>query len=413
MPAVSYKILSELRESVVAAFRALRANLLRSTLTTLGIIVGVTAVISIVSLIQGLDRSFTQSLAGLGTNVSYIRKYPWIITMDFWKYRNRRDITLEQAELLVDQVTLAEAAAITAGSSLPIKWRERTAPMVGVEGHIPSGRIVHNLDPLVGRFFTQIELTERRQVIILGYSVWDNLFEGRDPIGQRVRVGGQPFTVIGILPERGSILGEDQDNVAIIPLYTLLKSFGARRSMTPTLLSATAEQIPLVEDEARGIMRRIRQVPPGAEDDFAINRQQMLVDIFRSLTIGLFAVMVGVAGLALLVGGIGIMNIMLVSVTERTREIGIRKSVGAKRRDILWQFLVESVVVSGVGGVIGMGLGLAIAFTIAAVSPLPAAAPPWAIALGLGFSSAVGLFFGLYPASKAARLDPIEALRYE
>jgi putative ABC transport system permease protein len=183
--------------------------------------------------------------------------------------------------------------------------------------------------------------------------------------------------------------------------------------MTPTLLSATAEQIPLVEDEARGIMRRIRQVPPGAEDDFAINRQQMLVDIFRSLTVGLFAVMVGVAGLALLVGGIGIMNIMLVSVTERTREIGIRKSVGAKRRDILWQFLVESVVVSGVGGVIGMGLGLAIAFTIAAVSPLPAAAPPWAIALGLGFSSAVGLFFGLYPASKAARLDPIEALRYE
>jgi putative ABC transport system permease protein len=219
--------------------------------------------------------------------------------------------------------------------------------------------------------------------------------------------------VIGVLPERGSILGMDQDNTAVIPLTTLLKVFGSRRSIMVALLSSDAASMSLVEDEARGIMRRIRQVPAGEEDDFAINRQQMLVDIFRSLTVGLFAVMVGVASLSLLVGGIGIMNIMLVSVTERTREIGIRKSVGAKRRDILWQFLIESVVVSGVGGVIGMGLGLAIAFVIAAASPLPAAAPLWSVVLGLGFSSLVGLFFGLYPAAKASRLDPIVALRYE
>ena len=413
MPIIAHRQITEVRESFLAAFRALRANPLRSTLTTVGIIVGVTAVIAIVSLIQGLDRAFTNSLSGLGTNVSYISKYPWIIQMDFWKYRNRRNITLAQARTLTEQVTLADATAYSAQTSLPVKWRERTASLVSVEGHIPEGRIVHNLDPLAGRFFTDIELAERRQVVIIGHAVWTNLFEGRDPIGKRIRVGGQPFTVIGVLPERGSILGEDQDNVAIIPLLTLLKLFGSRRSITIALLSANAEQMPLVEDEARGIMRRIRRLPPGGEDDFAINRQQMLVDIFRSLTVGLFAVMVGVAGLSLLVGGIGIMNIMLVSVTERTREIGIRKSVGAKRRDILWQFLIESVVVSGVGGVIGMAFGLGIAFAIAAASPLPAAAPPWAILLGLGFSTAVGLFFGLYPAAKAARLDPIVALRYE
>ena len=408
-----HRFMVEVRESIFAAFRALWANPLRTTLTTIGIVVGVTAVISIVSLIQGLDRSFTQSLSGLGTNVSYVTKYPWVIRGDFWRYRNRRDITLEQAIALAEQVTLTEAASYMASTNQTVKWRERSAPSVDVEGHIPAGRIVHNLDPLAGRFFTDIELSERRQVAIIGHTIWENLFEGRDPIGRRVRIGGQPFTVIGVLPLRGSILGMDQDNRVVIPLNTLLKLFGTRRSITVTLLSTDAEAIPLVEDEARGIMRRLRKVEPGEEDDFAINRQQMLVDIFRSLTIGLFAVMVGVAGLSLLVGGIGIMNIMLVSVTERTREIGIRKSVGAKRRDILWQFLIESVVVSGVGGVIGMAVGLGIAFVIAAATPLPAAAPPWAILLGLGFSTAVGLFFGLYPAAKASRLDPIEALRYE
>ncbi len=407
------RFLVELRESILAAFRALRANLLRSVLTTLGIVVGVTAVISIISLIQGLDRTFRAEVASLGTNVVYVNKYSWINMGDFWKYRNRKNITLKQAAALVEQVTLPVAASNSVSTSSNVRWQGRTAGGVSIEGHTPDGRIVHGLDPERGRFFTDVEANERRQVAVLGHGLWSDLFEERDALGERVRIGGHAFTVIGIMPEQGSILGMSQDNRVIVPLETVLKLFGTRRSIGIALLAPNAESIPLIEEEAQGIMRRIRQIPPGEEDDFEFNRQQMLVDLFRSLTAGLFAVMVGVASLSLLVGGIGIMNIMLVSVTERTREIGVRKSVGAKRRDIMWQFLVESIVVSGVGGVIGMIAGIGIAFVIAAATPLPAAAPIWAILLGLSFSTSVGLFFGIYPAAKAAGLDPIVALRYE
>ena len=404
---------SELREAMGSAFAALRAHILRSVLTTLGIVVGVTAVIAIVSLIQGLDRAVSSSLSGLGSNVVYATKYPWVITMDFWKFRNRKDITVEQAERFADLAVLPEAVSWSSGTSQPVKWRERTAASVSIDGQIPMGRVVNALDPLVGRFFSEVEAAERRQVAVIGYGIWEDLFVGRDPIGERIRIGGQPFRVIGVLPEKGSILGQDQDRQVVVPLPTLMKLFGSRRSVQIAMLAPSTEAIPSLEDEARGLLRRIRKVPPGKEDDFALNRQEMLVDVFRSLTAGLFAVMVGVASLSLLVGGIGIMNIMLVSVTERTREIGIRKSVGAKRRNILWQFLIESVIVAGVGGILGLALGLGIAWAIAALSPLPAAAPLWAVVLGIVFSASVGLFFGIYPAAKAAALDPIVALRYE
>ncbi|MFO7769345.1 MAG: ABC transporter permease [bacterium] len=404
---------SGLFEATSSAFTALRAHILRSILTTLGIIVGVTAVITIVSLIQGLDRAVSSSLSGLGSNVVYATKYPWVITMDFWKYRNRKDITVEQAERFAGLAAIPEAVSYSSSSSRPVKWRERTAPSVSIDGQSPMGRVVNGLDPLVGRFFSEVEAADRRQVAVIGYGIWEDLFAGRDPMGERIRIGGHPFRVIGVLPEKGSILGQDQDRQVIIPLATLMKLFGSRRSVQIAMLAPDPEAIPVMEDEARGLLRRIRKVPPGEADDFALNRQEMLVEVFRSLTAGLFAVLVGVASLSLLVGGIGIMNIMLVSVTERTREIGIRKSVGAKRRNILWQFLIESMVVAGVGGVIGLAVGLGLAWLIAALSPLPAAAPLWAVLLGIGFSAGVGLFFGIYPAAKAAGLDPIVALRYE
>jgi len=407
------RFLIEIRESIAAAFRALRANLLRSILTTLGIVVGVTAVIAIVSLLHGLDRTVKREVAGLGTNVLYVSKYPWIQMDDFWKFRNRKDITLEQGERLLELLTLPEAASLQVTGNSTVKWRERTARSVSLDGHTLEGRIVHDLDPEFGRFFTSLEARDGSNVIVMGNGLWRDLFEQRDPLGQRVKVGRHIFTVIGVLPEQGTMMGMDQNASAVIPLQTLLKLFGTRRSMVITLRAPDAESLSLVEDEARGLLRRVRGIPFGADDDFAINRQEMLLDLFRSLTAALFAVMIGVASLSLLVGGIGIMNIMLVSVTERTREIGIRKSVGAKRRDIMWQFLVESVVVSGVGGAIGMGLGLAIALIVSSATSLPAAAPIWAVFLGLAFSTSVGLFFGIYPAAKAAGLDPIEALRYE
>ncbi len=407
------RLIIELHEGILAALRALRASPLRTVLTTLGIVVGVTAVIAIMSLIQGLTRTFEREVASLGTNVLYVNKYSWISMGDFWQYRNRKDITLRQAEELVAELRLPVAATISAGAATTMKWQERTARNVEIQGLTPEGRLVHGLEPVRGRFFTEIEARDRTQVIVLGHGLWQDLFTERDPLGKRVRVGGNAFTVIGVLPEEGSFMGIDRDNRAVVPVQTVLKLFGSRRSMGIEVLAPTADAIPGVEDEIRGVMRRIRRLAPDTEDDFAINRQEMLVDLFHSLTAALFAVLIGVAGLSLLVGGIGIMNIMLVSVTERTREIGIRKSVGARRRDIMYQFLVESVVVSGVGGVIGMALGLITAFAVAELSSLPAAAPVWAVVLGLAFSASVGIFFGLYPAAKAAGLDPIEALRYE
>jgi len=407
------RIFIELHEGVLVALRALRASPLRTVLTTLGIVVGVTAVIAIMSLIQGLTRTFEREVASLGTNVLYVNKFSWVSMGDFWRYRNRKNITLRQAEELVAGLELPAASTISAGATTTVKWSERTATGVEIQGLTPEGRLVHGLDPTRGRFFTEIEARDRKQVIVLGYGVWQDLFNERDPLGKRVRVGRHAFTVIGVLPEEGSFMGMDRDTRCVVPMPTVLKLFGSRRSMGIEILAPSAEAIPLVEDEITGVMRRVRSLAPDEENDFAINRQEMLVDLFRSLTAALFAVLIGVASLSLLVGGIGIMNIMLVSVTERTREIGIRKSVGARRRDIMYQFMVESVVVSGVGGVIGMGLGLFTAFAVSHLSSLPAAAPIWAVVLGLAFSASVGLFFGIYPAAKAAGLDPIEALRYE
>ncbi|MFC1629522.1 ABC transporter permease, partial [Gemmatimonadota bacterium] len=248
------RFLIELRESIAEAFRALRANILRTVLTTLGIVVGVTAVIAIVSLIQGLDRTVKREVAGLGTNVLYVSKYPWIQMDDFWKYRNRKNITVEQGRRLLELVTLPEAASLQVTTNSTVKWRERSARSVSIEGHTPEGRIVHDLDPEIGRFFTVAEARDKRNVIILGNGLWRDLFEERDPIGQRVRVGRHVFTIIGVMPEQGTMMGMDQNASAVIPLDTLMKLFGSRRSVGITLRAFDAESLQLVEDEARGLM---------------------------------------------------------------------------------------------------------------------------------------------------------------
>jgi putative ABC transport system permease protein len=234
-----------------------------------------------------------------------------------------------------------------------------------------------------------------------------------DPLEKEIRIEGKRFFIVGILEEKGKIFGESLDNTVIIPISTFQKNFGMRWRSVNIMAQAREGQKNQAIDEIRNVMRRRRKVPPDKPDDFAINSSDALMDAYNKLTGAAFLVMIGVSSLSLLVGGIGIMNIMLVSVTERTREIGIRKAVGARYRDILWQFLIEAMTVSGLGGVLGIILGFAIAKLISIASNLPATIPIWSIVLGFGFSSAVGIFFGLYPATKAARLDPVEALRYE
>jgi putative ABC transport system permease protein len=270
-----------------------------------------------------------------------------------------------------------------------------------------------NLLPEYGRFLTDTDVERRHAVCVIGQEVAAKLFERMDPIGRKITIGGYKFTVVGVLEKQGELLGRNMDIVVLVPLSIFQKLYGARRSLTILVKVVDASRLAEAEDEIIGILRRVRQVPPDKENDFAINRQDILEDLYKNLTRVLYAVAFGIGALSLLVGGIGIMNIMLVSVTERTREIGIRKAIGAKRSDIMLQFLVESVVISALGGLIGLALGFGVGMILGRLPVLEATVSASAIFLGLGFSCGVGMFAGLYPAWKASRLDPIVALRYE
>ena len=290
---------------------------------------------------------------------------------------------------------------------------EKTNADVNVVGAAEEWQVVNGRFVDEGRFLLPIDLQASRKVGIIGKDIVETLFPFQNPVGMEVRVGPEKFQVIGVLEEKGSTFGQSEDNTVIVPYTTFLHVFGKERFIQIAIQAVRPELLDATIDEVIGILRVERKVPPGEDNDFEILTKDSLMDTWRNLTQVVFAAAVGIAMISLLVGGIGIMNIMLVSVTERTREIGIRKSIGAKRRDILWQFIVEAIVLSAVGGIIGVAFGLGLGKLVGAVTPLPAAVPAWAILAGLLFSSAVGLFFGIYPAAKAARLDPIVALRYE
>lgn len=406
----------ELKESFVVALGALRTNKLRSILTTLGIVIGVMTVIGMMTIIQGINATVESELALVGTNTFYVRKFPAIITGHMMeKYRNRKDVTVEQAEAIEERATLVSRVTpelYTWGQRVR-HGASKTNADVYVTGaaedwQIINGRFVDN-----GRFLQPMDVRSSRKVCIIGKDIVEILFPFQDPIEMEVRVGPEKLRVVGVLEEKGSTFGQSDDNVVIVPYTTFQSLFGKRQFIQIAIQAIRPELLDATIDEVIGILRVERKVPPGEDNDFEILTKDSLMDTWRNLTRVVFAAAVGIAMISLLVGGIGIMNIMLVSVTERTREIGIRKSIGARRRDILWQFIVEAIVLSAVGGIIGILFGVGLGKLIGAVTPLPAAVPVWAIFAGLGFSSMVGLFFGIYPAAKAARLDPIVALRYE
>jgi putative ABC transport system permease protein len=390
---------------------------MRSILTTLGIIIGVMTVITMMSITQGLKKSVEEQVSVLGSDTFYIDKFPAIITSgkQWREYSRRKNLTYEDAQAIAELCPSVKVvtADITLYPGEQIKYRGESTDRVPIWGVTETYLQVFSYFVRWGRFITPNDVDHRRQVCVLGNDVVKRLFPFEDPLGKYVRSGPHRFLVVGVLEEKGSFMGSSQDNLVMIPLTTLQKLAGERLDVDIGVKPKSPAVLQKSLDEVISLLRRRRGVPYDQPNDFEIHTQDSLMGVFQNITGAAFAVVIGVASISLLVGGIGIMNIMLVTVTERTREIGIRKALGAKRRDILWQFLIESAVLSGIGGTLGILLGFSLGKFVGAVSPLPSVVPVWAILLGLGFSSLVGMFFGIYPATKAARLDPIVALRYE
>lgn len=410
------KFLIYIGEGFKIAFEALRSYKMRSMLTTLGVVIGVMTVITIVTLVQGLNTAFKSELSSIGTNTLYINKYPWVFMSqeDWIKVRNRPNITLEEAQKVKEWSRYATAVAPTLNTRRNAKYKERTIKDVTVIGTTEDYLLTSNTFPEKGRFLSSIDVNHRRAVCVLGQDVVDELFPFTDPVGKRINLGGRKFVVIGVSERKGKMFGQSQDQMAIVPIEVFHSAYGARwRSVSIEVQVSSPEFVDDAETELTGLMRRIRGLPPEEENNFSVNQQSTLVDTYNNITKTLWAVAIGVGTISLLVGGIGIMNILLVSVTERTREIGVRKALGARRSHIMVQFLVESIMICALGVLIGIGLALVLAKIIEASTPLPAAVTGWVMGLGFLFVFTIGIFFGLYPASKAARLNPIDALRYE
>jgi putative ABC transport system permease protein len=401
-------------EAVYIALSSLRANRLRSLLTLLGIVIGVMAVIAVVSIISGLNDYVAGKIFNLGPDVITIqRTSPVISSIDEWvENQRRKNLSLE------DMVAIRTACGDckTAGAAVNARARVKFGREYvdsQIQGNTAEVAAILGTELSGGRFLTEYDVDHARNVCIIGSDVVDNLFPFVDPIGKTLMIDDRPFEVVGIGTKQGTVLGQSRDNWALIPITLHQKMYGARRSITIYAKALDEKHLPAAESEVRLALRARRHLSYSMKDDFALNTNDNFLQIWANISRAFFAVTIGIASISLIVGGIVVMNIMLVSVTERTREIGIRKATGARRHDILIQFLVESATLALVGGILGILLGSSIALTISWLSPLPASIKWWAVALALGVSTSVGLFFGIYPATKAANLDPIVALRYE
>jgi putative ABC transport system permease protein len=421
--------IAALWEAFFVAAASLRQNKLRTALTLVGIIVGVTAVIAVVTIIKGLDQTVASTFSSQGSTVFTISKRPRVITSreDFIKFNKRKDITEEDAEAIFHLCTNCWRAGIVANDGVSVKRGNQKADGVGVRAIAPP--VMFDVDGVTvdtGRLWSETESTSAHDICVVGPDVVVNMFPNQSPeqaIGQEIWVGGRPYRIIGVLTARGKIFGVSRDNQIYIPFATYKKNFGlniahgafnASGELVVFIQTPTASQLEGAEDQVRAIMRNRRGKTFRDEDDgFALETEDVFLNLYSSATSNIYLVTIGVAAISLVVGGIVVMNIMLVSVTERTKEIGIRKAVGARRKDILTQFLIEAVTVTAIGGVLGVLTGFGVAWLIALLIGFPLLFSVWSAVLGVSMSSIVGVISGLWPAWRAAKLDPIEALRSE
>ena len=397
------------------AIESLRAHKMRGGLTILGIVIGITSVVGMVSLVEGLNRSMRGQLDSLGADTIWIRRFdPGVFVGDIPdSLRKRHKFTRQDADAIRASCPSVLGVSMTTETRQRLRYGDTESRMSEITGIDPYYLIVHSRELSEGRGLTEAELRGGARSAIIGSDFQEELFPGVDPVGRIVQIGPQKFEVVGVLAAKGKFLGQSLDRDVLIPNAALDRYFGGDNRLLLSARPVVREKLDRAIEEITETLRRTRKLRPQDANDFAVVTQASLLSLYKQITGAFFIVMVAIASVALLVGGIGVMNIMLVSVTERTREIGVRKALGATRRQILFQFLAEAMVLTGMGGVIGIVLGLLIGKLVDLVTPLPSHVPVWAYATAFIVSVGVGLFFGIWPAVRAARQNPVDALRYE
>jgi putative ABC transport system permease protein len=404
-------------EAIRVALQSLWANKLRSVLTLLGVVIGVGAVIAVVTFVSGINDYVAKKIFNLGADVFIVSKMSAVETnVDrFLEAEKRKNLDMEDYQAVKEACAHCDYVGALMNASSRVKHNEQSINDTNVQGITPEIATILDTDLTSGRMINDTDLNNHSQVAVVGTDIVEHLLTGMDPIGQEIRINGWTYQVIGVGKKKGKTLGQSADNYALIPITVYLKQFGSHNSSIGIWGKASSTGAPLNQaiDEARVALRASRHDLLGKDDSFEIETNASLLGIWSGLSNTFFMATIGIAGVSLVVGGIVIMNIMLVSVTERTREIGIRKALGARREDVLLQFLIESVILALLGGAIGVIGGIVVAKGITAIIGMPSSIKLWAVAAGLTVSATVGVFFGVYPARKAARLDPIVALRFE
>ncbi|MBI3449014.1 MAG: ABC transporter permease [Acidobacteria bacterium] len=401
-------------ETLMVALRSLRAHPLRTALTLLGVIIGVTTVVTVVSIISGMNAYIKEKVLTLGADSFVVSKFGIITGRDaFIEALKRKDMSLDDMDAIQKLCTECVYVGGDLTANKGVHAEDLRLPDTAIHGSTANINEVQTLDLEAGRFFTDIEVEHSRPVAVVGHDIKDELFPDVDPVGRTVKVDGYPYKIIGLLEKKGSVLGQNQDKVVYVPLTTWQNNFGAHRSVEIVVKARSKERTEAAQEQVRLIMRTRRHTAYGEPDPFGFVTADALDQLWKGISAGAFALMTFISGISLAVGGIVIMNIMLVSVAERTQEIGVRRALGAKRSTIQIQFLMEAVLMASAGGVIGVAVGALVARAVEALSPMPVSIPPALVVASIALATLVGIVSGVFPSMKAARLQPTEALRSE